>query len=121
MKKLCIILFVFLFALGCEKKDEDSMLDIKNIMENHSFVIVDVRTKEEFLKSHVENAILIPYDTIDENVTLSKEDIIFVYCQSGSRSKVAFSKLKKIGYTVYDLGGIDSISLPKVNKEGILS
>ena len=115
MKKLCIILFVFLFALGCEKKEEDSMLDVKNIMENHSFVIVDV------LKSHVENAILIPYDTIDENVTLSKEDIIFVYCQSGSRSKVAFSKLKKLGYTVYDLGGIDSISLPKVNKEGILS
>lgn len=97
------------------KKDTDiqhvSMSDIVRIMEeNENYIILDVRTLEEYNQGHIPNAICIPNETIDENVVNKlpdKNQLILIYCRSGNRSKQAAEKLKKLGYTnLIEFGGI---------------
>ncbi len=83
------------------------------IMEKESgYVILDVRTAEEFQEKHIPNAINIPNETIgrDEIKELpDKDQLILVYCRSGNRSKQASEKLVKLGYTnIVEFGGINS-------------
>lgn len=87
--------------------------NFEEIMANEEYIIVDVRTKEEYEISHVVDAINIPYDEISDSVELDKNKNIFVYCKSGNRSQIAFNELKKLGYNVYDLGAFNEIDLPK--------
>ena len=82
-------------------------------MSENEYVIIDVRTKEEYDDSHISGAINIPYDEIDKNISIDKENIIFVYCMGGTRSAIAFGELKELGYEVYDLGAYSKIDLPK--------
>ena len=117
-KKIWLILVIMLcsFSLvGCGTSSEtiDSTPTLEQILEENNYTIVDVRTKEEYDEGHVKGSINIPYDEIDEDVELEKEKTILVYCQSGIRSKVAYDKLKTLGYEVYDLGAYDSINLEK--------
>ena len=81
-------------------------------MMNGNYIIVDVRTAEEFMDGHLVGAINIPYDEID-TVELDKTKNIFVYCKSGKRSGIAFHTLQELGYHVYDLGSYDDIDLEK--------
>jgi rhodanese-related sulfurtransferase len=73
------------------------------------FVLIDVRTPEEFKAGAVEGAVNIPLDVIDQQITRAvpcKIQQIYVYCRSGRRSAAAADKLKKAGYTaVENLGG----------------
>ena len=91
MKKLFITLIISIFLIGCSN---GSGIDYKKLILENDFVIVDVRTKEEYELGHIEKAINIPYDELDENVDLDKERIIFVYCKSGNRSKIAYNILR---------------------------
>lgn len=105
MKKLLIILTMLLLT-GCGK--EKTMITYEEVKELDDYVIVDVREYAEYKKGHILDAVLIPVETIDENVELDKDKTIIVYCRSGNRSSEAASKLKDLGYTVYDLGSIDN-------------
>lgn len=107
MKKLFLILMMFLIV-GCGNK-----IDIEKLMSENEYVIMDVRTEEEYNELHLVDSINIPYNEIDETLDIDKDKIIFVYCRSGNRSKVAYDKLVSLGYEVYDLGSIYSIDLPK--------
>ena len=83
----------------------------KNIMESETgYIILDVRTDEEFAESRIAGAILIPYDEIEsraENELKDKSQLILVYCRSGRRSKIAAQELVELGYTnVKEFGGI---------------
>lgn len=109
LKKVVLLIVVSLFLCSCGQKQDS----YKEIMAKNEYTIVDVRTEEEFLNSHIKEAINIPYDEIDENVHLDKEKIIFVYCRSGARSKTAYNTLKDLGYRAYDLGSMDTIDLER--------
>lgn len=109
MKKFLIV-FLCILLCGCSKAKEN---DIEKIMKDKEYVIIDVRTKEEYDESHVVNSINIPYDEIDSKIEIDKDKIIFVYCKSGRRSSIAYDTLKNLGYTVYDLGAYDKINLEK--------
>lgn len=64
--------------------------------------ILDVRTQEEFLSGHLENALNSDiYDpSFRENISeLDKTAEWFVYCRSGNRSKQAVSLMKELGFT----------------------
>jgi phage shock protein E len=66
-----------------------------------NFVIVDVRTPEEFQQGHVPNAINVPLSEIIENPTIlksSKEKPIVLYCRSGYRAGKAAEALQKEGH-----------------------
>ena len=111
MKKVLGILVLCLIICGCGNSSKEN--DLEKIMKEKEYIIVDVRTKEEYDQLHVKGSINIPYDQIDENVDLDKDKNIFVYCKSGNRSSIAYNTLDSLGYNVYDLGGISEIDLPK--------
>ncbi|MFA7108716.1 MAG: rhodanese-like domain-containing protein [Sphaerochaetaceae bacterium] len=72
--------------------------------------IVDVRTESEYNGGHVIDAINIPLDVIGKSAIEqfpNKNEKLYVYCRSGSRSAQAAKILVEMGYTnVYDFGGI---------------
>lgn len=88
-----------------------SMDEIHEIMEqNEDYIILDVRTFEEYNLGHIPNAICIPNETIGPDVEdelPDKNKLILIYCRSGNRSKQATKKLEKLGYTnLVEFGGI---------------
>ena len=121
--------FAVLFALllsGCtlSKTKADTAEDITGkaayhkisaeeayeMMASQEVVVVDVRTREEYDGGHIENAVLVPNESIGSEMpeTLpDKEATLLVYCRSGRRSKDAAQKLLALGYqNVYDFGGV---------------
>ena len=80
--------------------------------EETDYIILDVRTQEEYETAHIPGAICIPNETIgtDDIPELpDKDQLILVYCRSGNRSKQASEKLAKQGYTnIVEFGGINS-------------
>ncbi len=75
-----------------------------------AYILLDVRTEEEFAQGHIEGALLLPdYEIAQkaEEELPDKEAVILLYCRSGRRSEAAARKLVELGYTnVYDFGGI---------------
>jgi len=75
-----------------------------------NYLIVDVRTPEEYAVAHVKGAICVPNESIGEEdipQLPDKGQTLFLYCRSGNRSKQAAKKLAKLGYTqVYEFGGL---------------
>ena len=119
MKKLAIIFVAFLLTACGQKTTENQEAVYMNItaeqakqmMDRESdYIILDVRTLEEYVQGHIPNAILIPdYDIEEkaEEVLKDKNQLILVYCRSGRRSKLASEKLVQLGYTnIYEFGGI---------------
>ena len=76
-----------------------------------NYIILDVRTTEEYKEKHIPNAINIPNETIGREEISElpdKEKLILVYCRSGNRSKQAAKKLADLGYTnIVEFGGIN--------------
>ena len=80
------------------------------MMTSQEVVVVDVRTREEYDGGHIENAVLVPNESIGSEMPEAlpdKEAILLIYCRSGRRSKEAAQKLLELGYqSVYDFGGV---------------
>lgn len=78
--------------------------------DENDYIILDVRTPDEFADKHIPDAINIPNEAIgtEEIPELpDKEHLILVYCRSGNRSKQASEKLAALGYTnIVEFGGI---------------
>ena len=79
------------------------------MMASQEVVVVDVRTREEYDGGHIENAVLVPNESIGSEMpeTLPDKDAtLLIYCRSGRRSKQAAEKLLELGYqNVYDFAG----------------
>ena len=119
MKKFITLLLSVLFLAGCalpagqEVSYRQISMDeaITMMEEESSYIILDVRTPEEFADKHIPGAINIPNETIstEEIPELpDKDQLILVYCRSGNRSKQASEKLAALGYTnIVEFGGIN--------------
>ena len=115
-----IAALAILILLGCsQKKPQEAsyrqinMNEAIAMMEEETgYIILDVRTLEEFAAGHIPNAINIPNEEIGtaQIPELPDEDqLILVYCRSGNRSKQASEKLAALGYTnIVEFGGINS-------------
>ena len=80
--------------------------------DEDGYIILDVRTAQEFASGHIPGAMLLPNEDIgtEEIAQLpDKSQLILVYCRSGNRSKQAADKLVRLGYTnIVEFGGINS-------------
>ena len=76
-------------------------------------LIVDVRTPEEFADGHYPGAINIPHDTILEGLEqlgVTEETPVILYCRSGNRSGQAEQVLQKKGFTeARNAGGLEAL------------
>ncbi len=74
------------------------------------YIILDVRRADEFAEGHIPGAINVANEDIGDECPAELPDldqVIYVYCRSGRRSKEASSKLAALGYTnIYEFGGI---------------
>ncbi|MFC1941196.1 rhodanese-like domain-containing protein [Chloroflexota bacterium] len=93
---------------------------IQNNQNNRDFVIIDVRTTEEFAEGYIENAVNIDFysETFrDELDKLDKNKTYLIYCRSGNRSGKARDIMAELNFKeVYNmLGGFvqwDADGLP---------
>ena len=118
MKKTLSILVCLLLLTGCVPADKPTntyrqigMDEAVSMMERErGYLILDVRTPEEFADKHIPGAINLPNETIGTSVLDAlpdKDQLILVYCRSGNRSKQASETLVALGYTnVVEFGGI---------------
>ncbi len=63
--------------------------------------LVDVRSPQEYQEGHLNGAISIPEYELTKKAQeflKNKDEMIILYCSTGSRSKKALKILKKIGY-----------------------
>ena len=121
MKRIIIAVSVALMLIplliGCNGNNKSAYEQItpaeaKALIDSEEgYIILDVRTPEEFAERHIEGAILIPDYEIGEkaeSVLTDKDQLILVYCRSGRRSKNAANELAKLGYTnIKEFGGIN--------------
>lgn len=74
------------------------------------YIILDVRRADEFAEGHIPGAINIANEDIGDSKPEALADanqVIYVYCRSGRRSKEASAKLAALGYTnIVECGGI---------------
>lgn len=74
---------------------------IDNIMKSGG-LLIDVSSKKEFARGHIDGSINIPVDEIRNRlneITVEKDYPIYVNCQSGVRSYIAIRILQGNGYT----------------------
>ena len=125
MKKMIPVLLLLSLALtGCAASAPTTVPEantyrqitmqqaVEMMEKEENYIILDVRTHEEFAAGHIPGAIVIPNETIGTKEIAQlpdKDQLIMVYCRSGNRSKQASDKLVKLGYTnIIEFGGINS-------------
>lgn len=110
----------FLFALAALVAMEANAVGFKTLSmaegiemakDNPKAVIVDVRRDDEYKAGHIPGALLLTLEKITKEsaakVLPDKSQMIFIYCRSGRRSKIAANKLLELGYTnLIEFGGI---------------
>lgn len=137
MKKIILSLLSVVLAIGvlagaCAPGDSTRTLKtvppleahtvIQENRDNPDFVIVDVRTPEEYADGHLENAINIDFysPTFRDDINkLDKDKKYVIYCRSGNRSGQALTIMYDLGfeevYNVLDgIVGWQSEGLPVV-------
>ena len=123
-QNILLILIPILFLTSCTSKESSkkgasmntfnsvSMDEgLKLMASDRDFVLLDVRTPEEFSSGHIPGALQLTNETFTkedaENLLKNTRQTIYVYCRSGRRSKQASKKLIDFGYVnVIEIGGI---------------
>ena len=120
MKKLVFLFLAVMMLTACGQHTENDQgavyvnitaEEAKQIMDSEEgYIILDVRTQEEYDEGHIPGAIMISHEEIAEkaeDVLTDKDRLILVYCRSGRRSKIAAEALVELGYTnIKEFGGI---------------
>ena len=99
---------------GDEKQAEYTSISMEEAKEAFAapgdYIILDVRRADEYAEGHIPGAINVANEDIGDEMPSelpNLDQVIYVYCRSGRRSKEASSKLAALGYTnIYEFGGI---------------
>ncbi len=113
-----LLFWLLLMSPGAAAAEEHALtpLEAQKIIEenrdNPQFVIVDLRTKKEFDDGHIEGAELVHYYATNFMRIMSqldRETTLFLYCQKGRQSPLAFRALQRLRFAkIYILdGGIE--------------
>ena len=121
------IFFTILLSCGCISKTENDTYDktpilkditadeayklIINNSEKTNFIILDIRTKEEYQSEHIQNSIMIDFylDNFENELNkLDKNNTYLIYCRTGRRTGLTLDIMEELGFLkVYNMiGGI---------------
>ena len=113
MKKIIIILSISFLFLACSNKGYKNLnleKAIKLVNSSTNLVILDVRTREEYLAGNIPNSInidVLSQDFKSKIDMLDKNKEYLVYCRSGNRSAIASSIMSTNGFlNIYNLQNI---------------
>jgi len=76
--------------------------------EHPGTILLDVRTRNEYVKGHIDGSTLVPLDQLQASLSLiaAAQAPVIVICHSGSRASSAATALRRSGKTdVHVLGG----------------
>jgi rhodanese-related sulfurtransferase len=81
----------------------------KAAISGNTVQLIDVRTPEEYIDGHIEGALNINVQDqkfAEQISKLDKTKTVYIYCRSGSRSQMAASQMKTLGFkSIIDLKG----------------
>jgi len=93
--KFLMVLSLLMFVLGsCAHAPQEYSATPRAL-------VIDVRTEQEWREGHLDGALLIPHDRIEQEIAAvapDKKTRIYLYCRSGRRTGLAFDVLKGAGY-----------------------
>jgi rhodanese-related sulfurtransferase len=82
---------------------------IQTNSDNPDFIIIDVRTSAEYDSGHIENAVLVDYNSANFREEISKYDRdkkYLIYCRTGRRSAGARDIMEELGFSyIYHMDG----------------
>ena len=94
-------------------KHPDINRGVQEFQNAEGAMLIDVRSFQEYRGGHIPGSQNIPLQQLDEIEFLAedKDMGLYVYCQSGARSRQAAGMLQRMGYTnVHNIGGIGAYS-----------
>lgn len=112
MKKIFILIFACVSIISCSQKKENiqniSVDEFQNLVHENA-IVLDVRTQEETNRGQIKGASTLDFygSNFENSLSLIEKDKeVFVYCQSGGRSKKAAKILVNMGqFKVYNVEG----------------
>ena len=100
-----------IYKITSLKKSFLIILLFSSLLSSNEIIVIDVRSLEEVKTGIIQDAIHIEWKQIDKeinNIDITKDQPIYLYCRSGNRSGKAAVMLEKIGFTnVINAGGLD--------------
>ena len=81
---------------------KEALLFIEQNKGKSSFMLLDIRTPEEFATGHIDGAVNINYngdDFVSRLDALDKQRTYMVYCRTGRRSSDAVRIMTRLGFT----------------------
>jgi rhodanese-related sulfurtransferase len=115
MKKLAFLsVLLFITLMSCKKEEGPKITvitpeEMQFFLESDNVQLIDVRSREQFDKGHIEGAQNIDFlsPTFFEDINkLDKDKPVYLYCNSGNRSSKCAEKMIEIGFIkIYDLDG----------------
>jgi phage shock protein E len=108
-----LAVFTMVFTMVCHSEPSDTITTEVLSAITHQALIVDVRTPEEFADGHYPGAINIPHETILDGLNqlgVTQETPVILYCRSGNRSGQAELALKSNGFSqAINAGGLEAL------------
>ena len=111
-KLFAVVSVVFILMSSCtigQTKNDIELDEFEKKMASEKYLLVDVRTAEEFSEGHIKGAINIDY--LAENFSIEIQELelespVLLYCRSGNRSSKAMKIMNELGFKeVYNLEG----------------
>ncbi|MDO4662242.1 MAG: rhodanese-like domain-containing protein [Tissierellia bacterium] len=98
-------------AQGVKDYEYNNLVKYTNItakefldMDKENATIADARPEEDYNNGHIENAVSVPFDKVDENIDKVPEGKpVFTYCFTGNKSSELAQALTDKGYEVYNV------------------
>lgn len=98
-----IVVGIATFAVVGKRNATDPSVTLQTITGDVSngAALVDVRTPEEYKAEHAVSSVNVPLQDMQKGTfgSLNKDQKIYVYCRSGSRSAQSVKLLQQAGYT----------------------
>ena len=108
MKKLFILLIICSCTQKFNSVEKVEKETFKQLMQNN-YVLIDVRTPEEFFRGHIENSLNIDFNSPEFKTQITKfnkEQTLLIYCSAGGRSSKAATFMESLGFKkIYELSG----------------